>query len=261
VRDGAATALLYVGSGVLGLLVGSFLNVVVARIPEGRSVTRPRSACPGCATPIAARDNVPLLSWVLLRGRCRHCREPISRRYPAVEASTAALWVAVALRFGPTATTAALDAFAAGLIALAFIDAERYLLPKRIVYTTAALSGACLLVGAAADGQWARLGTALGCAAGAFVLFFALHAVNPRWLGFGDVRLAAVIGLVLGWLGVPYLLVGLLAANLAGVAVAVVLMAAGRMRRTTPMPYGVFLAGGSLLAALVGSPLTRLFGS
>jgi leader peptidase (prepilin peptidase)/N-methyltransferase len=257
-RGAFATTGLYLLSGVLGLAVGSFLNVVVARLPAGHSLSRPPSACPRCSNPIGARDNIPVLSWLLLRGHCRHCAAPISLRYPLLEATTAALFVLSALRFGVSLTTPAVDAFAAGLLALACIDLERYLLPKRIVYVTAALSGVFLLAGAAHAGEWSRLGVAVACAAGAFGLFFALNAWNPRWLGFGDVRLAGVIGLVLGWLGVPFLVVGLLVANLAGVAVAVVLMALGRATRSTPLPYGVFLAGGSLVAALAGSPLAHL---
>jgi leader peptidase (prepilin peptidase)/N-methyltransferase len=151
-----------------------------------------------------------------------------------------------------------MDAFTAGLIALACIDLERYLLPRRVVYPTLAASATFILTGAVWGGEWRRLAVAVACALGAFTMFFLLNLVNPRWLGFGDVRLAAVIGLVLGWLGVPYLLVGLLAGNLAGVALSVVLMATGRMSRTTQLPYGVFLALGSLIAVLAGSPLAGL---
>lgn len=171
---------------------------------------------------------------------------------------TAALWIGVALRFGWSWTTPAADVFCSGLVALACVDLERYLLPRRIVYTTAGISGAFLLAGAASGAEWGRLSVALGCAGFAFGMFFALNRLNPRWLGFGDVRLAGVLGLVLGWLGVPYLLVGLLAANLAGLAVAVPLIAAGRMKKATPVPYGVFLAVGSMVALLAGAPISHL---
>jgi leader peptidase (prepilin peptidase)/N-methyltransferase len=252
------TATLVVASALFGLAIGSFLNVVVYRVPLGASLSRPASACPSCAAPILSRDNIPLLSWVLLRGRCRRCRAAISVRYPMVEVATAALWVAVALRFGWSWTTPAVDAFVAGLLALACIDLERYLLPKRVVYPTAAASAVFLTVATVSGGEWHRLAIAVLGGAVAFGLFFALNWVNPRWLGFGDVRLAAVIGLVLGWLGLPYLLVGLLAANLAGIAVAAVLVGTGRMKRDTPIPYGVFLSAGSVVAVLAGDPLARL---
>jgi leader peptidase (prepilin peptidase)/N-methyltransferase len=239
------------------VVVGSFLNVVVHRAPTGASLSRPPSACPSCATPIARRDNIPLISWLVLRGRCRSCRAGISARYPAVEVATGALWAAVGLRFGWSWTTPAIDAFVAGLVALACIDLERYLLPKRVVYPTAVTSAAFLVAATLSGRQWDRFGVALIGAALAFGLFFALHWYNPRWLGFGDVRLAAVIGLVLGWLGLPYLLVGLVTANLSGLVVAGVLLGTGRMKRDTPIPYGVFLSAGSVIAVLAGDPMAR----
>jgi leader peptidase (prepilin peptidase)/N-methyltransferase len=252
------TALLLVASTLFGLAIGSFLNVVVHRVPLGHSLSRPPSACPSCATPISARDNIPVLSWLVLRGRCRRCGSAISVRYPMVEATTAVLFVAVALRFGWSWTTPAVDAFTAGLLALACIDLEKYLLPKRVVYPTLVASGVFLAVGTVWGHEWRRLGVAALCGAVAFGVFFLLNLVNPKWLGFGDVRLAGVIGLVLGWLGLPYVLVGLLAANLAGVVVAGILISSGRMKRSTPMPYGVFLSAGAVLAVLAGEPLTHL---
>lgn len=252
------TGVLVLYSVVVGLSIGSFLNVVVHRVPLGQSLARPRSACPGCGNAIAARDNIPVLSWVLLGGRCRHCRNSISLRYPVVEAGTAALFAAVALRYGWSWATPAVDAFVAGLLALACVDLEHYRLPRRIVYVTALLSGAFLLVASATSGRWGRLESAAACAAVAFGLFWVINRMNPRWLGYGDVRLAGVIGLVLGWLGPDYALVGFLVANFAGVVVAAVLMAMGRMKRRTPMPYGVFLAAGSLATVLVGTPVVQL---
>jgi leader peptidase (prepilin peptidase)/N-methyltransferase len=252
------TAILVVASGLFALAVGSFLNVVIWRVPLGVSLSHPPSACPSCDTPISARDNIPLVSWIFLRGRCRTCRTGISVRYPLVELATAALWLAVALRFGWSWTTPAVDAFVAGLVALACIDLEKYLLPKRVVWTTAAFSTTFLIIATVWGGQWTRLAVAAGAAAVAYGLFYALNWYRSDWLGFGDVRLAGVIGLVLGWLGLPYLLVGLLAANLAGLIVAVVLIGTGRMKRDTPIPYGVFLSAGSVVAVLAGDPLAHL---
>lgn len=251
-------AALLVLAGILGLAIGSFLNVVVHRVPEGRSVTRPRSACPACGTAIAARDNIPVLSWVLLRGRCRSCAAAISARYPAVEAGTAALFVGVTARYGPGWTAAVLAAFGAGALALALVDLDRMLLPRRILYPTAATCAAILIAAAATTGAWSRLGTAAACAAAAFAVFFLLNLVNPRWLGFGDVRLAGLIGLVLGWLGPAEVIVGLLVANLVGLVVAGGGMATGRLDRRSRLPYGVFLAGGSIVSALAGAPLAAL---
>ncbi|MFF3213426.1 prepilin peptidase [Streptomyces sp. NPDC002886] len=247
--------------GLLGLAVGSFLNVAVSRVPAGRSVLRPRSACPGCATPIAARDNIPVVSWLLLGRRCRACRIPIPARYPIVEALTGLLFAAEALRFGWSETLPAALVFTAGLLALAACDAELFLLPLRLVYPTLGLTAACLLTAAGATGQWHRLGVTAACAVGAFALFFALHWVRPAWLGFGDVRLAGLLGTGLGWLGPWHLVFAVVAGSFAGLLVGLALMAAGRMTRQTRLPFGVILAGGAIAALLVGAPVVRWYDS
>ncbi|GLV85513.1 prepilin peptidase [Streptomyces lavendulae subsp. lavendulae] len=245
--------------GLLGLAVGSFLNVAVSRVPAGLSVVRPRSACPQCATPIAARDNVPVVSWLLLGRRCRACRVPIPARYPLLEALTALLFAAEALRFGPSAELPALLIFTAGLLALAACDAERFLLPRRLVYPTLGLTSVCLLAAAAATGQWHRLGVTAACGVGGFAVFFVLHWVRPAWLGFGDVRLAGLLGTGLGWLGPWYLVFALLAGSVAGLLVGIALMAAGRATRQTRLPFGVFLAAGAIAAILVGAPVVHWY--
>ncbi|MFD4937562.1 prepilin peptidase [Streptomyces virginiae] len=247
--------------GLLGLAVGSFLNVAVSRVPAGRSVLRPRSACPRCATPIAARDNIPVVSWFLLGRRCRACRVPIPARYPLMEALTAILFVALALRFGRSETLPAALVFTAGLLALAACDAERFLLPRRLVYPTLGLTAACLLAAAAATGQWHRLGVTAACGVGGFAAFFALHQVRPAWLGFGDVRLAGLLGTGLGWLGPWYLVLALVGASFAGLLVGLALMAAGRATRHTRLPFGVFLAAGAIATLLVGAPVVHWYES
>ncbi|MFF3020449.1 prepilin peptidase [Streptomyces sp. NPDC057939] len=245
--------------GLLGLAVGSFLNVAASRVPAGRSVVRPRSACPECATPITARDNVPLVSWFLLGGRCRACRLPIPARYPLLEALTAALFAAEASRFGWSAALPAHLVFTAGLLALAACDAEHFLLPKRLVHPTLVLTAACLLVAAAATDQWHRLAVTAACAAGGYAVFFALHWVRPAWLGFGDVRLAGLLGTGLGWLGPSHLVLAMLAGSLAGLLVGVALILAGRATRRTRLPFGVFLAAGAIAALLVGAPVIHWY--
>ncbi|MFE5771663.1 prepilin peptidase [Streptomyces sp. NPDC056485] len=245
--------------GLLGLAVGSFLNVAVSRVPAGLSVVRPRSACPRCATPIAARDNIPVVSWLLLGRRCRACRVPIPARYPLVEALTALLFAAEALRFGRSEVLPAVLVFTAGLLALAACDAERFLLPRRLIYPTLGLTAACLLVAAAATGQWHRFGESAACGAGGFTVFFALHWVRPVWLGFGDVRLAGLLGTGLGWLGPWHLVFALLAGSVAGLLVGIALMAAGRATRQTRLPFGLFLAAGAIAAILVGAPVVHWY--
>ncbi|MGH9057041.1 MAG: prepilin peptidase, partial [Acidimicrobiales bacterium] len=249
-----------VASAMFGLAIGSFLNVVIHRVPLGQSIVTPASACPGCGTPILARDNIPVASWLILRGHCRGCQAPISARYPAVEALTAALFALTAVRFGPSWSLPAELAFVAGLVALAAVDLERFLLPRAIVYPVSGLVAAGLIAAAAIEGQWGRLGIAVACGAGAFAFFFAINWIRPAWLGFGDVRLAGLLGLALGWMGPWYVVVGLMAANLAGAVLGIGLMAAGKATRTSALPYGVFLAAGSVFALLVGGSIIGWYG-
>jgi leader peptidase (prepilin peptidase)/N-methyltransferase len=246
---------------LFGLLVGSFLNVVIYRVPRKESVVSPRSACPTCDVPIAPRDNVPIFSWLFLHGRCRSCRSPISMRYPLIEAATAGLFAGVAARIGFSWALPAYLVLAAGLLALACTDMEHLLLPKRIVYPVLGLVGVLLLVAATITGHWHDLLVASICAVVWFVIFFALNAISPRSLGFGDVRLAPVLGLALGWLGVRYVLLGFFAANLIGAIIGIALIASKAMSREQQIPYGVFLAFGTLLAIFAGPELLRPFQS
>ena len=246
------TALLLVAAVLYGLAVGSFLNVVIFRVPNGQSVVRPPSACPGCAQPIAPRDNVPLVSWLLLRGRCRGCGMRISARYPLVELLTAAVFVMVALRFGWSWTLPAEVVFAAGLVALSFIDLDHLLLPRVVVYPLGGAVLALLVMAAAIQGSWHRLEVAVICAAVEFAVLFLINLISPRALGFGDVRFGPVIALALGWLGWRYAFVGFLAANLLGALVGVALIAMKRAGRKTPIPFGVFLSIGALATMVIG---------
>ena len=252
-------ALLVGYCALFGLIVGSFLNVVIYRVPRKESIVSPRSACPTCDVPIAPRDNVPILSWLYLRGRCRNCHSPISMRYPLVEAATAGLFAGVAARIGFSWTLPAYLVLAAGLLALACTDMEHLLLPKRIVYPVLGLFGALLVVAAAITGDWHNLFVAAISGAVWFVIFFAMNFISPRALGFGDVRLAPVLGLALGWLGVRYVLLGFFAANLIGAIIGIALIASKRMSRQQQIPYGVFLAVGTLLAIFAGPELLRPF--
>jgi leader peptidase (prepilin peptidase)/N-methyltransferase len=249
------TALLLIAAAVYGLVIGSFLNVVIFRVPVKQSITSPPSTCPGCSNRIAARDNIPLLSWALLGGRCRHCGMRISARYPLIEALTAALFVLVALRFGWSWTLPGMLFFVAGLVALAFTDLDHMLLPRSIVYTTGALVGASFLLASAVTGQWHRLLIAVICGAVEFALLFSINFVSPRSLGFGDVRFGALIGFALGWLGWRYAFIGFFAANLLGALVGLVLIAAGRSSRKTPIPFGVFLSIGAVIAIAIGAAI------
>ena len=259
--------------GVLGASIGSFLNVVIHRVPRGLSVVSPPSACPACGTRIRATDNIPVLSWLLLRGRCRACREPFSVRYAVIELVTALAFAGLAALAAPdilTAPTAALAAAAvleliallwfAGIgIALAAIDLDTHRLPDAIVLPSygvlaALLGGAALLAG---DGE-----AAARAAAGAgilFALYLLLALISPRGMGMGDVKLSGVIGLVLGWVGWSALAVGALAAFLLGGLVGLALIVLGRARRSTGIPFGPWMLGGAWVGILLGDPIARAY--
>ena len=241
--------------GLLGLAVGSFLNVVIYRVPRKESVVRPRSRCPGCGTQLAERDNIPVLSWLLLRGRCRTCAEPISVRYPLVELTTAALFVAAALRFGLDWVLPAYLVFFAALVAITFIDLELYIIPNRVLYPAIFISIPLLVLAAAAQSEWGNLERAVIGAVVAWVFFLVLHLVSPRGMGFGDVRLSFLLGLFLGWLDLRHVFLGVFFGFLLGSIVGVALMILRRRGRKDHIPFGPFLAAGAVIAVLFGSTI------
>ena len=254
------TAFLAVCCGLLGLVVGSFLNVVIHRVPERQSVVRPRSRCPRCEAPLRSRDNVPVLSWVLLRGRCRSCQGPISVRYPVVELGTAALFTAAAVRLGADPALPAFLVVFAALVAISAVDLERFIVPNRILYPALFLAAPLLVAAAVLDGDWSSLrGAALGGVV-AWVMLFAIHMASPRGMGFGDVRLAGLIGMLLGWLGIGHVLLGLFLAFLTAALVGVGLVAVRLRGRKDKVPFGPFLALGAILAVLFGSPILSWYG-
>lgn len=240
---------------LVGLAVGSFLNVVIARVPRHESVVHPPSHCPECDTAIAPRDNVPVLSYVALRGRCRHCGTSIALRYPLVEVATAVLWAAVGARFAGSWALPAYLMFSAALLAISVIDLEHYIIPNRIVYPVGFASVPLLTLAAALDDDWPALVRAGLAGLAAFAFFFALHVVSPRSMGFGDVRLSLLLGVYLGWLGWPEVLAGLFLGFALGAVVGVALMVTGRRNRRQHIPFGPFLAAGTMLVVLVGDPI------
>jgi leader peptidase (prepilin peptidase) / N-methyltransferase len=247
--------LVIVACGLLGVVVGSFGNVVIHRVPAGLSVARPASACPSCATPIAARDNVPLLSWLLLRGRCRRCSAPISARYPAVELGCGLLFAAVAARVGVDWALPGYLLFTWTLLVIAVIDARTRRIPNRLTYPLTPALLVLLAAAAALNGQpgWglrALLGGVVALAA-----LFALAMASPGGMGMGDVKLAAFIGIGLGYLGWGHVLLGVFGGFLLGGVVALVLIASGVRGRRDHIPFGPYLAAGALLAVLAGGPV------
>ena len=238
---------------VVGAVVGSFLNVVIHRLPRGESLVHPRSRCPGCGKQIASYDNVPIISWLVLRGRCRHCGEPISPRYPVVELLTALVFVAVVLVRGFDDDLILELPFVAALIALAGIDLDHKLLPNRIVYPMAAYGVIATLLVDRDD-----LVENLVSGAGAFVFLLLAVLAYPRGMGMGDVKLAGAMGLYLGASVIPALLVGFLSGSVVGL---VILAREGAAARKKAIPFGVFLALGGIVGVLVGPELIDLYES
>lgn len=245
--------------GLLGLVVGSFLNVVVWRVPRGESIVRPPSHCPGCQHPVRARDNVPVVSWVLLSGRCRDCDEPISPRYPLVEAGTALLFVLLAARLGLEPDLPAFLYLGAIGVALALIDIDVKRLPNAIVLPSYVVVPALLGIAAVMTEDWSSyLRAGYGMAA-LYAFYFCLMLVNSKGMGFGDVKLAGILGMYLGWLGWAELAVGAFAGFLLGGVYGAALMLARRAGRKSKIPFGPFMLLGSLAAILAGSPLADLY--
>jgi leader peptidase (prepilin peptidase)/N-methyltransferase len=209
---------------VFGLIVGSFLNVVIYRVPRGESIVRPRSRCPGCGHEIREYDNIPVVSWLILRGRCRDCHEPISARYPAVELFTGLIFVVMAVHFGFTWALPAYLYFAAIGVALSMIDVDVKRLPNAIVFPSYVVSGLLLLLPALLDTQWSDYARAWGGAVALYLFFFLIRMIYPAGMGFGDVKFAFVVGMYLGFLGWGVLLIGAFAGFFIGGLVGIVVM-------------------------------------
>lgn len=246
---------LLVGCALLGLLIGSFLNVVVWRVPRGESVVSPPSACPACGKQIRPRDNVPVLGWLLLRGRCRDCREPISARYPLVEVGTAGLFAVMALRFGLDPVLPAYLYLAAVGLALALIDIDLQRLPDVLTLPSYPVLGGLLVVAAVVDGKGDELLRAGICGAIMLAAYFALWFAYPSGMGFGDVKLSGVCGLALGWVGYGALTVGFFAGFTFGALVGIGLILFRGGGRKTKVPFGPFMLLGTLVGVLWGQDL------
>jgi leader peptidase (prepilin peptidase)/N-methyltransferase len=240
-------------AAAFGLILGSFFNVVAHRLPARRSLATPASACPSCDTPIKPYDNIPILSWLLLRGRCRSCSEPISARYPLVEGLTAALFAAVvAVHYSDAAMLVMGIVLVAFLVPIALIDFDTKLIPNRLTGPAAILA---IVLGVALDpsGQVERL--IAGVAAAAVLGIPSL--INPSGMGLGDAKLVGVLGLYLGSAVMPAFFV----AFVAGTAVGIWIIASKGMAvgRKTPVPFGPFLALGGVVGLLAGNEIVSLY--
>lgn len=231
-----------------GLVFGSFLTVVVHRLPRKQSVVAPRSACPTCGTPIRAVDNVPVVSYLLLRGRCRVCHTRISAEYPIVEALTGALFVAMAAVFSDVVVAAVVAVFTGVLLGAALIDLRHRIIPNRLIYPSLVVFFVVVGVASFVTDLSLVRGLLGLLAFGGGLLLVAL--ISPRGMGMGDVKLGALIGLVLGALGWRYVAVAAMAAVLLGGFAAVGALIVGRGRKDT-IPFGPSLAAGAIVAALM----------
>jgi leader peptidase (prepilin peptidase)/N-methyltransferase len=254
-------------TGVLGLAIGSFLNVVVWRVPRQLSLIAPASACPNCGHEIRARDNVPVVSWLALGRKCRDCSTPISARYPLIEIGTAAFFVVVSLLVllrGIPGTPAeesswALAAFlylAAVSVALAAIDLDLKKLPDRIVLPSIAVGIVLLAVATIGTADWWMFARGLIGGAALFAFYFAIVMAYPKGMGFGDVKLAALLGLYLGWLGWGNLIVGAFAAFLLGGLFSIGLLIFRKANRKTTIPFGPWMLLGAWIGILFGTNIT-----
>jgi leader peptidase (prepilin peptidase)/N-methyltransferase len=239
-----------------GLVLGSFMTVAVHRLPLGESLVTPRSRCPSCGSPIEPRDNVPVLSWLALGGRCRRCGAPISIEYPLLELATAGLVVFAAIRYA--------DPWRAGLVAgllvmmpaIALIDIRHRIIPNRLTYPSLVLFPVVIVVAWLAGGPVDPIRGLIGLASFGGILF--VVAVVSRGMGMGDVKLAALIGLVLGSIGLRYVGVAAGAAIVFGGVGGLVALAMGGSRKSA-IPFGPYLAAGAVVAGLWGEPIASWY--
>ena len=234
-----------------GLLIGSFLNVVAYRVPRGESLVKPGSHCTTCGEAVRPYDNVPVLSWILLRGRCRGCGEKISARYPAIELLTGLVFAAIAIVNGFDADLAYELPFAAMLIAVAGIDLEHRIIPNKILLPLGVYG-----VAASAVVRPDALPELLIAGASAFTFLFVAALVHPKGMGMGDVKLAGVMGIYLGASVAPALLIGFFVGAVVGIAM---LARHGAAARKSGVPFAPFLALGGIVALLFGPELVDLY--
>jgi len=248
--------MLYVLIFICGAIVGSFLNVCIWRIPAGKSIVYPPSHCPLCGVAIRVRDNFPLLSYVLLRGRCRACGGTISMRYPLVEMLTGALLVLLAYRFGLSPMLAFYGVFVAALIVITFIDLDHQIIPDVISLPGIAVGLLCSALGLGPG----LVDSGIGVLVGGGLLYAVAEGyyrlTGREGMGGGDIKLLAMIGAFLGWQGV---LVTLLLGSLTGSIVGTSLILLQRTDARVPIPFGPFLACGALCALVYGNALIRWY--
>jgi leader peptidase (prepilin peptidase)/N-methyltransferase len=242
--------IIWFGAAALGAVIGSFLNVCIHRLPRNESIVYPASHCPRCGAPIKWYDNIPIVSYVVLRGRCRRCRDGISVRYPLVELASAAFCFLLVYRYGPTVSAGVYYAFACALIVVTFVDLDYYIIPNVITYCGIPLGLAASFVIPEVTVRDAFIGAALG---GGLLFTVALlfeWIRKKEGMGFGDVKLLAMIGAFLGWKGV---ILTVVVSSFVGAVVGYAALKLSKKGLEHPIPYGPFLALGGLLYLFGGS--------
>jgi leader peptidase (prepilin peptidase)/N-methyltransferase len=239
------------------LVIGSFMTVVVARIPAGESVVAPSSRCPACGTPIRPQDNIPVISWLMLRGKCHECGEPISAVYPLIELSTAAVMLVAVARFERPWIFVMTALLMSMMPALSLIDIRHRIVPNKITYPAFVIAAVYVTVAWLANGGPDLVRGLEGCLLYAGPLFL-LALLYPRGMGLGDVKLVAVIGLVLGSIGLRYVGVAAGAAILLGGLGGIAALALGADRKSA-IPFGPYLAAGSFVSVLAGSHIASAY--
>jgi leader peptidase (prepilin peptidase)/N-methyltransferase len=247
-----STALAAVIAAIFGAIIGSFLNVVIWRLPRGESIVSPGSRCPQCGEPVKPYDNVPIISWLLLRGKCRHCGHPISARYPLVEGLTAVLMALVPIFLGVDSDIWIGFAFVLLLVPIAFIDLDHRIIPNKLTLLGAAVA---LVLVAVFDTD--SLLEHVIAAVAAFLFLFIAAIAYPSGMGMGDVKLAGVMGLFLGRNVAPAMLIALLSGTLVGVAI--IARKGAKEGRKTAVPFGPFLAFGGLIGLYVGDDIVEWY--
>ncbi len=253
----ASHLLAAIPAGVIGLVMGSFAGVLIDRVPHGDSISKPGSHCGSCDAPIAPRDNIPVLSYLLLRGKCRSCGAKIPPWTMIIEIVTCLLFAAVTVRLASFAALPAYLVFVTALVSLSAIDIQHRRLPSVIIYWAGGIGAALLVVASAVLGDWAAMLHALIGAAAAFLAFFAIYLAVPRGMGFGDVRLSALCGLFLGWLGLRVVPIGILAGFVLAGLPALLLVIMGKANRKTQFPFGPYLAAGAVVGVLFGPAIAH----
>jgi leader peptidase (prepilin peptidase)/N-methyltransferase len=255
------SAILEVAAGVFGLVIGSFIGVVVDRLPRQESIVSPPSHCVACSAPVRAYDNIPVVSYVVLRGRCRACGARIPPRDALLELGIGILFVLLAWRLTSAWALPAYCVLAAAVVGISAIDVEHMRIPSTLVYSTAVLGAPLLVLASAGTHRWSALLGALIGGAVAFAAFFTLFFAVPKGIGFGDVRLAGLCGGFLGWMGYREVIVGFLISFIVAGVPAAVLLAMHKVNRRTQIPFGPFLAAGTVITVLFGAPVIHAWAS